>query len=158
MASITPLPFRIRLPGEDSVHFTEVRDVTRRADGMLHLLSDALLLEWAVTESIDEVGLGTVKSATETYATEELEVPLEWLASAELIGGILRPRVLLRGRGLGVFEEVPGSKADRLELHYKRADRLVAVDMATAIATALAALPTTDEVERGDPSGHTPVP
>ena len=153
-----PLPFRIKLPGEDTVAFTEIRDVTRRVDGLLHLLDDAILLEWAVTESVDEVGLGSVSSTTETFAAEELELPLAWLASAELVGGILRPQLLLRARGLGVFAEVPGAKADRLALGYTRADRFVALEMARAITAAFAELPITDEQARITPGEITPQP
>jgi hypothetical protein len=147
MAHPAPLPFFIKLPGEEAIEFTEIRDVGRRVDGLLHLLDGAILLEWAVTETIDRVGLASIGSTTETYASEELEVPLEWLASAELIGGILRPRLLLRTRGLGVFENVPGAKANRLELRYTRADRFVAVEMARAITAAIVGLPVTDEQE-----------
>jgi hypothetical protein len=154
----TPLPFFIKLPGEDTVDFTEIRDVERRADGLLHLLDDAIVLEWAVTEKVDQVGLANISSTTETFAAEELEVPLTWLASAELLGGILRPRVLLRARGLGVFEGVPGAKADRLELRYARADRFVALEMVKAINAASAALPTTDEQPFLTPGEVTPLP
>jgi hypothetical protein len=154
----TPLPFFIKLPGEDTVDFTEIRDVERRADGLLHLLDDAIVLEWAVTEKVDQVGLANISSTTETFAAEELEVPLTWLASAELLGGILRPRVLLRARGLGVFEGVPGAKADRLELRYARADRFVALEMVRAITETMAALPTTDEQPFLTPGEVTPLP
>jgi hypothetical protein len=132
-----PLPFRINLPGEDTVDFTEVRDVSRRADGLLHLLDGLLLLEWAVTESVDEVGLSNVSSTTETFEAEELDIPLEWLTGVELTGGILRPRVKLRARSLAVFADVPGAKGAELELHYRRADRLVAVAMHRAIEAAM---------------------
>ena len=158
MAHPAPLPFRIKLPGEETVDFTEIRDVARRADGLLHLLDDALLVEWAVTESVDEVGLGNVSSSSETFAAEEAEIPLAWLASADLVGGILRPRLLLRARGLGVFEGIPGAKADRLELGYARGDRFVAVAMAQAITVAFAALPITDEQELITPGEDTPQP
>jgi hypothetical protein len=132
-----PLPFRIKLPGEDSVDFTEVRDVSRRADGLLHLLDGLVVLEWAVTESVDEVGLSNVSSTTETFEAEELEIPLHWLARVELTGGILQPRMVLRARSLAVFADVPGAKGAELALHYRRADRLVAVAMHRAIEAAL---------------------
>jgi hypothetical protein len=140
------------------MEFTEIRDVERRADGLLHLLDDAIVLEWAVTEKIDQVGLANISSTTETFAAEEVEIPLGWLASAELVGGILRPRLLLRARGLGVFAEIPGAKADRLELRYARADRFVAVEMAEAIKLAFAALPITDEQQPITPGEVTPIP
>lgn len=158
MANPTPLPYFIKLPGEDTVDFTEIRDVERRADGLLHLLDDAILLEWAVTEKVDQVGLANISSTTETFAAEEAEIPLAWLASAELVGGILRPRLLLRARGLGVFEGIPGAKADRLELGYARADRFLALEMARAITAAFAALPITDEHGSITPGEVTPIP
>jgi hypothetical protein len=158
MAHPTPLPFFIKLPGEETIVLTEIRDVERRADGLLHLLDDAILLEWAVTEKVDEVGLANISSTTETFAAEEAEIPLAWLASAELVGGILRPRLLLRARGLGVFAEVPGAKADRLELRYVRADRFVAVEMTKAIRTAFTTLPITDEQQLVTPGEVTPLP
>lgn len=147
MTHPAPLPFRLKLPGEESVAFMEARDVSRCAVGLVHLLDDAILLEWAVTESVDQVGIGTVTSTTETFAAEELEIPFAWLVSADLVGGILRPRLVLRGRGLGVFAEVPGAKADRLMLRYARGDRFVAVEMARAITAAIAGLSDTDEQE-----------
>ena len=158
MPQPAPLPFRIKLPGEDTMEFTEIRDVERRADGLLHLLGDAILLEWAVTEKVDQVGLANISSTTETFAAEEFEIPLAWLASAELVGGILRPRIVLRARGLGVFAEIPGAKADRLELRYARADRFVAIEMAKAIRAAFAALPITDEQQLITPGEITPIP
>jgi hypothetical protein len=145
-----PLPFRIKLPGEETVDFTEVRDVSRHADGMLHLVEGALVLEWAVTESVDEVGLGNVSSTTETFPVEELEIPLDWLAGAELAGGIFRPRLVLRARGLGVLAEIPGAKGAELALHYRRRDRLVAVAMQRAIHAEMRALPSGE-------SGETPL-
>lgn len=158
MAHPTPLPYFIKLPGEEAVEFTEIRDVERRADGLLHLIDDAILLEWAVTEKVDQVGLANISSTTETFAAEEVEIPLAWLASVELVGGILRPQVLLRARGLGVFVDVPGAKADRLELRYARADRFVALGMVKAINAACAALPTTDEQPFLTPGEVTPLP
>jgi hypothetical protein len=136
MSSPTPLPFKITLPAEERVEFTGYREVSRRADGLLHLVGDAIVLEWALTESIEEVSLENVGSATETFAAEELEIPLTWLAGAELAGGILRPRLVLRARGLGVFADVPGAKGAELALHYRRADRLLAVAMQRAITAA----------------------
>ncbi|HPF62707.1 MAG TPA: hypothetical protein PLI93_11675 [Gemmatimonadales bacterium] len=156
MARLAPLPFRIKLPGEESVNLTEVRDISRRAEGLLHLFDDAVLLEWAVTEAVEEVGLSGVSSNTDTFAREELEVPLSWIAGAELVGGILLPRLVLRAHALSVFEEVPGAKADRLELRYARRDRMVAVAMLHALTAALDALPATDEVPEITPGAFRP--
>lgn len=158
MVHPAPLPFRISLPGEEAIDFTEIRQVERRAEGLLHLLDDTILLEWVVTEKIDRVGLASIGSTTESFAAEEVEVSLAWLASAELVGGILRPRFLLRARGLGVFAEVPGAKADRLALGYARADRFVAVAMVKAITAAFTAPPLTDDQLLVTPGEVTPRP
>lgn len=150
MTHPAPLPFRIKIPDEESMDMTEVRSIATRVEGLLHLEADRLILEWAVTRTLEEVGLTGVKEETETFAPEEAELPLDWLASVSLAGGILFPRVVLRGRGLRVFDGIPGAKGARLDLFYARSDRMSAVAMVRAIEAAL-------ELPRLDDSGETPL-
>ena len=144
-----PLPFRIKIPGEESMDLTTVREVSTKVEGLLHLEGDRLLLEWAVTRSSEEVGLSGVKTETEEFEPEEAELPLEWLAGVTLAGGILFPRLVVRGRGLRVFDGIPGAKGARLELFYARSDRMAAVAMVPAIEAAR-------ESPRLEDSGETP--
>lgn len=153
-----PLPFRIRLPGEETVSLAEIRDVSRRVEGLLHCDGSGIVLEWELTESIDEVSPLSVSSTSDTFEAEMLAVPIDWLASVELVGGILRPRLVLHARGLGVFAGVPGAKANTLSLSYRRADRLIAVAMVNAITAAFVALPITDEQDAISPGELTPRP
>ncbi len=149
MSYPAPLPFRIKIPDEDSVELTEVRSITTKVEGLLHLEADRLVLEWAVIRTLEEVGLSSVKEETETFAPEEAEVPIDWLAGVSLAGGILFPRLVLRGRGLRVFDGIPGAKGPRLELFYARSDRMAAVAMVRAIEATM-------ESPRLDDSGETP--
>ena len=57
-----PLPFRIKIPGEESMDLTTVREVSTKVEGLLHLEGDRLLLEWAVTRISEEVGLSLEKA------------------------------------------------------------------------------------------------
>ena len=132
-----PLPFRIKIPDEESIDFGTIRDVTTRVEGLLHLEGDQLVLEWAVTRTIEEVGMAGIKDETEAFAPEEAELPLARLAEVSLAGGILSPRLVLRGRSLRAFDAIPGAKGAALALHYRRADRLLAVAMLRAIEDAL---------------------
>lgn len=138
MSYPAPLPFRIKVPDEESMELTEVRSITTKVEGLLHVEADRLILEWAVTRTLEEVGLSGVKEETETFAPEEAELPLDWLAGVSLAGGILFPRVVLRGRGLRVFDGIPGAKGAELALHYRRADRLLAVAVVRAVEALLA--------------------
>lgn len=149
MAYPAPLPFRIKIPDEESMDLTEVRSIATKVEGLLHVEFDRLILEWAVTRTLEEVGLTGVKEETETFAPEEAELPFDWLAGVSLAGGILFPRVVLRGRGLRVFDGIPGAKGARLELFYARSDRMSAVAIVRAIEAALQA-PLLDD------SGETP--
>ena len=144
-----PLPIRIKIPGEESMDMTTVREVSTKVEGLLHVESDRLVLEWAVTRTLEEVGLTGVKEETETFAPEEAELPFDWLAGVSLAGGILFPRVVLRGRGLRVFAGIPGAKGAVLELFYARSDRMAAVAMVRAIEAAR-------ESPRLEDSGETP--
>ena len=149
MAYPAPLPFRIKIPDEESMDLTEVRSIATKVEGLLHVEFDRLILEWVVTRTLEEVGLTGVKEETETFAPEEAELPFDWLAGVSLTGGILFPRVVLRGRGLRVFDGIPGAKGARLELFYARSDRMSAVAIVRAIDAALQA-PLLDD------SGETP--
>ncbi len=136
MDSAAPLPFRAKLPGKESISFTEIRDVSARVEGLLHFDGTELVLEWEEVEEIDEVSLMNVSEETVRYEAETLVVPLRWLAGAELVGGILRPRLRLLATGLGAFDGMPAAKGRTLDLPYTRADRLVAVAMRNAIEAA----------------------
>jgi hypothetical protein len=148
-----PLPFRIKLPTQDTVEMTTVREVVTTVEGMLHLEGDHLVLEWAMTQTTQEVSVLGVKDESEVFDPEEAFIPLDWLASVALAGGILSPRLELRGRGLRVFEGIPGAKGATLPLHYARGDRMVAVAMVRAIESALTrgTLGNTDEVPQLEP-------
>jgi len=134
-----PLPFRIKLPTQDTVDLTTVREVVTTVEGMLHLEGDQLVLEWAMTRTTQEVSVLGVKDESEAFDPEEAVLPLEWLVSVALEGGILSPRLELRGRGMRVFEGIPGAKGATLALHYSRGDRMVAVAMHRTITAALQA-------------------
>jgi hypothetical protein len=147
MSCPAPLPFRIKVPDEESVELTGVRSVTTKVEGLLHIDTDRLILEWAVTRTVEEVGLSGVKEETDTFAPEEAEVPLDWLSGVSLAGGILFPRVVLRGRGLRVFDGIPGAKGPELALHYRRADRLLAVTVVRAVEALLEGPPLGDTTD-----------
>lgn len=109
MAAPAPLPFRIKLPTQDTVHLTGVREVVTTVEGLLHLEPGQLVLEWAMTRTTQEVSVLGVKAEAEAFDPEAAVLPLDWLAIVALAGGILSPRLELRGRGLRVFEGIPGA-------------------------------------------------
>ena len=148
-----PLPFRIKLPSEDTIDMTTVREVVTTVEGMLHFEGGHVVLEWAMTRTTQEVSIMGVSDESESFEPEEAILPLDWLSTVALAGGILSPRLELRGRGLRVFEGIPGAKGATLSLHYARRDRLVAVAMVTAIEAALqhGSLGNSDEVALLDP-------
>lgn len=149
MAYPAPLPIRIKIPDQESMDLTTVREVTTKVEGLLHLEPGQLVLEWAVSQKVQEVGLSGITDEVEEFEPEVAELPLEWISSISLAGGILFPRVVVRARGLRFLEGIPGAKGARLELHYARSDRMVAVALVREIEAALQA-PLLDD------SGETP--
>lgn len=144
-----PLPIRIKVPDEESMDLTTVREVSTKVEGLLHLGPGQLELEWVVRRQVQEVGFSGVVDDVEEFEPEMAELPLAWISGITLTGGILFPRVVLRARGLRVFEGIPGAKGARLELHYARSDRMLAVAFVRAVEAALQA-PLLDD------SGETP--
>jgi hypothetical protein len=138
VAAPAPVPFRIKLPTEEVVEFTTYREVTTRVEGLLHLEEGQVVLEWAMRREVQEVGLSGVVQENEAFDPEVAELPLSWITSATLAGGIISPRLVLRGRSLQVFAGIPGAKGAEISLHYTRNDRMLAVAMVRAIEDALA--------------------
>jgi hypothetical protein len=125
-----PLPFRLSVPGRDTIGFEGIKSVSYRADGLLHLHDEGITLEWTETRTIDEVSLENIGTNVDASAADGLEVPMSRLAGAWVIGGWWWPRLELRARGLEDFQYVPGVRGVTLSLRIHRRDR----ELARAIA------------------------
>lgn len=54
-ATIDPLPFRVRIPGSETLDARGIRSVGYRLEGLLHLTGATLSLEWAATETVQSL-------------------------------------------------------------------------------------------------------
>jgi hypothetical protein len=61
MALDHPLPFRLKIPGEDTLDWRGVRSISYRLDGLLHVVGDVITFEWAATRHTQRVSLTGVK-------------------------------------------------------------------------------------------------
>lgn len=127
-----PVPFRLRLAGEETLDTRGIRSVSYKVQGLLHLEGDTLALEWAVDQSTESVGLGGVSTDVEKFDYEELVVPLTWLTEVRLTRGPLR-RLILRARRLDAFDGVPAARPGTIALRIRRRDRHLAAAMVEAI-------------------------
>jgi len=126
-----PVPFRLKLAGEETLDTRGVRSVSYKVDGMLHLDGDNLTLEWAVDRHTESIGLGGVRTDVEKFDYEDLVVPLLWLMEVRLTR--FPRRLRLRAKHLHAFEGVPGEKPGRIALKIKRRDRHLAAAMVRTI-------------------------
>lgn len=133
MTTLEPLPFRIKVPDDDEWGFTGFQQTTCTITGLLHFTEDALYLEWVERRKIERFTLGDVGTVHEEYPVETLEIPVDWIASLEVVGGWWLPRVRLRARRLDAFEGIPGAEPGRLMLVIARRDRTLASGFATAL-------------------------
>ncbi len=133
-----PLPFRIRIPGEDSIDTSGVRSVSYRVEGLLHLTDDTLEFEWTATETTEQVSLTKIGTEVSQSPIGRLELPLDILAEVRLRGGWMLPRLLLRARRLGAFERMPRAKGTTVTLRIRRRFRKQAQEMVAAIELAQA--------------------
>ena len=127
------LPFRLRVPGKDALTATRAASTTFRFHGLLHLLDDAIRLEWTGTAEVEEVSLLAVKQETLALPDEVLALPLARVRSIELRGGWLLPYLELMGNDLEALRIVPGESRGRVRLWLARRDRPLAAEIVAAV-------------------------
>lgn len=130
-----PVPFRLRLAGEDTIDTRGIRTVSYKVRGLLHLEGDTLAFEWAVDQSTESVGLGGVSTDVEKFDYEELVVPLTWLTEVRLTRFPSR-RLKLRARRLDAFDGIPAARPGSISLRVRWRDRHLARAMVEAIEEA----------------------
>ncbi len=158
-----PLPFRLRVPGKDTLDERGIRSVSYKVEGLLYLGGGILTLEWTGTRQVERVSLSGVRTDVKLLPLDALEIPVGWIRDARLRGGWWMPRLALRARRLDAFDGAPGARPGGITLWLKRRDRalarelLVALELARADAALAEALerPAVGSGETGgpDPSG-----
>mgnify|MGYP001229635306 CR=1 FL=1 len=132
------LAFRFRLKGSDRITGGLVVSTSFRVRGLIRLEHDELVFQWGGSVSVQEVGLGDVKDEVEVLPDESLVVPVQDLYRAMLVGGWLRPRLVLQARTPGALSTVPSAEGGTAEFWYARRDRIAAIEMANSINDAIA--------------------
>lgn len=144
MARLDPLPFRLHIPGKDTIDSSGVRSVSYRSEGRLHLMDDALILEWSATETVERVATDGIGTDVDHSPIGTCEVPVSWLAEARILGGLWWWWLRLRARRLDAFDGVPGARPGWLRLRVRRRDREHAKAFAEALNAVSAARPLTE--------------
>jgi hypothetical protein len=133
MTQIDPLPFRLRVPGQDLLDSEGVSTIRYRLQGLLHLEDEKLTLEWTATRKTQRVDGSGVNTDVDRSPIGTLEVPVDWITSARLRGGWLWPRLELRARSLDAFDSLPRSRPGVVTLKIRRRDREHARNLVAAI-------------------------
>ncbi|UCG87748.1 MAG: hypothetical protein JSW71_04150 [Gemmatimonadota bacterium] len=141
MPAIEPLPFRLRVPGEDVIDFKGIQSVSYRVEGLLHLVDDTLEFEWSATEKTERVSFAKIGTEVDRSPIGRLEVPAGWLAEVRLHSSWWRPRLVLRARRLDAFDGMPGAKPGAIVLRIRRRFREQAEAFVAAVEQARAATP-----------------
>jgi hypothetical protein len=129
-----PLPFRLNVPGEDTLDLRGARSVSYRLDGLLHVAADLLTFEWAATRRTQRVSLTGVKDEVDDSPVGTIEVPRPSITRAQVRGGWWAPRLQLWARRIDAFDGIPGARPGTLTLRIHRRDRAHAHAIAEAIA------------------------
>jgi len=136
---LDPLPFRLTRPGWDSMGFHGIESVSHRADGILHVTGQGVMLEWAEVQTVEEVSLEHVGTDVIELPPEWLQLPSDRIAGAWLVGGWWSPCLDLRACELADLEGVPGVRGVTLRLRIHRRDRPLARAIAQVIASRIEA-------------------
>lgn len=158
MHSPDPLPFRLRMPGSDTLDLRGVRSISWRVEGRLYLAGDMLGFEWTGTRRAERVSLSGVKVDEEDLPIEVLEIPVEWITGARLRTPRLAPRLELQAGRLDAFDDLPGARPGSVALRLARRDVARARAMIDAIQGARAVLGDPRAPGRDLPAAATPRP
>jgi hypothetical protein len=139
-----PLPFKLKIPGEDTIDSRGVRSISYRLNGLLHLSSDVLTVEWKARRHTEHVGIGGVKDEVDESPIGTMQIPRELIVRAR-VSGWFRPRLQMWARQIDVFDGIPGSRPGTLKLRIRRPDRRLAQAIAEAITPPQAALLSGDD-------------
>jgi hypothetical protein len=127
------LPFKLKVPGKDEFQGADITSVSYRFHGLLRLDGTDLHIEWAGTAHVDEVGTLNVRSETLPLPSETLDLPVSRLATVEVRGGWLRPRLEITATDLAALAVVPGEAQGRVRFWIARSHR----EQAAALVEAL---------------------
>ena len=134
-----PLPFRLKRPGWDTMGFSGIESVSHRADGLLRLSDHGITLEWAEVQTVEQLSFDRVGTDVNQLPAEWLELPLDRLTGAWLVGGWWLPRLELRARSMEDFKDVPGVRGVTLTLRIQRRDRPLAQAITAALTSRIQA-------------------
>ena len=141
MPQMDPLPFRLRVPGQDVIDFEGAWSISYRGEGLLHLEGGMLTLEWTATRTTERVSVKGIGTDVEHSPIGTLEVPVDWILGVRLRGGWWWPRLELRARRLDAFDDFPGSRPGVITLRVRRRDREQAGALVATIDHARTAAP-----------------
>ena len=131
-----PLPFRLKVPGQDVIDTEGVWSISYKAEGLLHLDGDVLVVEWQATRTTEKVAVSGIGTDVDHSPIATLEVPIELVAGMRYRGGWWWPRLELRGRTLDAFDGIPGARPGVVSLRVRRRDRAHARGFAAAFESA----------------------
>ena len=135
------LPFRLKVPGKDEFVGVRVESTSFQFHGLARLDGALLNLEWAGTARVQGVDALSIRDDKLSLPAESLELPVDRLRTAEVLGRWWRLRLELSARELRALAIVPSEDSGVVRLWFRRRDRQVAVALAADLTRAIAAPP-----------------
>ena len=131
-----PLPFRLKVPREETFDSRGWISTSYRLHGLLHFVGEKLTFEWAATRHTrrDPWVSFPVKDEVDKSPVGTVEIPWRWILRARVRGGWWAPRLQLWARRRDTFDGIPGARPGTLTLRIHRQDRAYAHAIAEAIS------------------------
>jgi hypothetical protein len=126
----------------DMPEVTGMRSVTEeeRADGILRLEAESLVLEVEIVQSTTTVGGMGTTTEKENLGTHEFDIPFDELVSVSLHGGWWRPTLRIAANRLRALEGIPGMRQGGVDLRISRRNRSAARTLVSELEFARAEL------------------
>ena len=136
MPDLNPLPFRISVPGYDSIGAQGVVSISIKLEGLLHVDDDTLSLEWSATRKIESLSLSGIRDEVDHSPRGSCDIPVSLILEARVRAGWWAPRLELRATKLDAFEGIPSAQSGTVKLRIRRGDREHARAVCAAIESA----------------------
>jgi len=123
MSDVNPLPFRIRVPGYDSIDSQGIVSISITLEGLQSVADDVASFEWAATRTVESVSLRGIRDEVDQSPIGSCAIPLSLLMEARLRGGWWAPKLEIRAGQLDAFEGLPTAEKGVVKLRLRRRDR-----------------------------------
>jgi hypothetical protein len=91
MSYVNALPFRIRVPGYDSIDSQGVVSISIKLQGILRVEGEKVSLEWSASKQIESLSMDGIREEVDQSPVGSCDIPASLILDARMRGGWWAP-------------------------------------------------------------------